>query len=277
MVNLFYSLYIIIACYSYDQQGAVIFKSENSDKILEGHLIITNLNDDINYIFQDEDLKFTFHKDIIKDFKKVVFEYNFQSFEIDPKQLSNSVIYLDDRESLDEIILEGESFSIHGVQGRRSFFSQHPPKGGSGYLMPLVSERDLFLAAIQVQVINRSLLEGQFANSYEKKFKLVVGSVKKNDSLISPEIFFEVEVYVNSKKNKWYEIELPTRIDLSEIEYLFLGVRGSGHFYSIGSKNAKRYPLIIGYQLRWPYQNDWKKVEGIHLPMIKFKLSNKAN
>jgi hypothetical protein len=268
---------MILACCSFDQQGEVCFRSENSDKILEGYLIITNVNDDVNYVFPDDELKFTFGKDIIGDFKKVTFHNNFQNFEIDPKDLLNSTIYLDDRDSLNEIILEGESFSIHGVQGHRSFFSQHAPRGGLGYLMPITFERDLFVTAIQVQVVNRSLLESQFANSYGKKFNLVVGSVKKNKNLINPNILFEVEIYVNSKKNKWYEIELPKRIDLSEIQYLFFGVRGSGNFYSIGSKNTKRYPQIIGYQLDLPCQNEWRKVENIHLPMIRFKLSNKAN
>ena len=268
-------LYILVCCFIL-QNETVFFVDKSSGKKLEGYISYTDSSGMSCYIFPDENLGFSRQSLLKPDNSGYYFHTNQIRIPISRNDLQQNEVKIEAIDSLKAIFLDDEKFKFDGVFGSRSNISSNAPVSGYGFLQKIGDQKELYISAIEVMVVNRSVYYGNKVKSHGSSFQILIGKSNLNDDLIIPEILYEAEIQVNSKKNKWYRINLDNRIDLTDVDFLFTAVKGIGSFFSIGLRKSKKHRDIIGYNYVYPRTNEWRQVENLPLPMIKYELSNKS-
>ena len=253
----------------------ITFYSSITGENLTGYITVKRL-DTIDYIFPDENNNFKVSIGNITSTDSLFFHCNLTKTFIKTSTLKEGKIYLDLKEKLDEVFISPEKTFYDGVNKSRKLIHRVSPKWGVGYVQKLFDQRNYFISSIEIKVINRhAIIRGM--NSFDKEFEVLLGKANSMDSLMQPEILFTSKVRVLSKSNGWIVLELDNKINLSEVDYLFLAVRGLNDFFSIAEVNTKKYPEIKTYIYQYLSDNEWKQVENLTLPAIRYKLSDKAN
>lgn len=271
LIPLFYFLNLVF------QFHTVSFVSKTDGEIISGFIKVKHVDNSLSYIFPNSESKYNLNSSDIKFSDSVFFHTNLQKFYIEHSLLARQSIFLDVSNKLDEVKIQQEKTFYDGVKGARGHIASNSPVSGRGYVQKLGKQKDYFISSIEIKMVNRSILYGRRVKSYGSGFKLLVGKLDSLSGETEPDIIFEANITVNTKKNGWLNIDLDDKIDLSCIDYLFLAVKGNGDFYSIGVKNTKRYPDITALNYIYLSNNRWKRLENFSLPMIRYKLSNKAN